>query len=124
MQPDSRIPAVEPASTAPLIPATLAAEVRAIRRRAAIDGVLVVTVTLAVAMPVSNAADSLAIGMAAVSIGILFFMLRRRKDFAVLARASRLREQALAGRGMSLADWAAGKPLAPWNERAMAPVQD
>jgi hypothetical protein len=102
----------------------LRARVRAIRRRAVVDAAAVIIVTLAVSMPVSNPADSLAVGMAAVSVGMLLFMLRRRNDFTVLAQAARLRERAVAGRGLTVAQWAAGAPLPPWTEREAAEPAD
>ena len=56
-------------------------------------------------------------GMLASAAGILIFLYRRERDLGALARADDWREEALRGRGMTLADWRAGKALAGWNER-------
>ena len=88
-----------------------------IRRRALVDAIFVVLVTFLVSTPVAQAHDSLLVGIATASVGLLFFMVRRGSDLARVADAVRADRLRLEGRSMSLADWRAGKPLPSWSER-------
>jgi len=93
-----------------------------IRRRAIADAAFVVLVTFLVSIPVTQAHDSLLVGIATASVGLLFFMVRRSGDLARVADAVRADRLRLEGRGMSLGDWRAGKPLPNWSERRAGPA--
>lgn len=94
-----------------------------IRRRALADAAFVVLVTFLVSIPVAQTHDSLLVGIATASIGLLFFMVRRSSDLARVADAVRADRLRLEGKGMSLADWRAGKPMPTWSERRAGPAR-
>lgn len=95
---------------------------RYIRRRAVMDALAVVLTAFAVSQPVANPHDSLLVGIAAVALGILFFVVRRNRDLEAFVAAGRHRQQALEGGGISLAQWHGGKPLLPWQQRRTMPT--
>ncbi len=94
-----------------------------IRRRAVADAFIVILLTFLVTIPVAEAHDSLLVGIAAASVGLLYFMVRRSTDFSHIAAAVREDARRLSGKGMSLSDWRDGKPLPPWAERMSEPVR-
>lgn len=93
---------------------------RRLRRRAGIDACLILLATAGASLLAVETADRLLGGLAVLSVGILLFVIRRGHDIAHLVEAGRWREAALAGRGISIAQWHAGEPLARWNERSPA----
>lgn len=92
---------------------------RHIRRRAWMDAALVALAAFAVSQPVAEPHASLLVGIAAVSVGILFFMVRRSRDIAHFVEGARSDAQRLSGGGISVAEWHKGAPLAPWAERRL-----
>ena len=62
-------------------------------------------------------------GSAALSLGILFYVIRRDRDVSELAGQNRWRDEAVKGRGLSLKDWQGGAKLAPWESRRGEPEQ-
>lgn len=90
---------------------------RKIRRRALQDAAFVILVAVVVSQPVASAHDSLLVGIAAVAIGILFFMVRRSRDLQLFVQAARRDARRLSGGGISLQEWHGGAPLRPWSER-------
>jgi uncharacterized membrane protein len=110
---------VNAASQEKAVSAQKAAFRNRIRRRAIVDAIAIAAVAFAVSQPVANPHDSLAVGIAAVALGMLLFVVRRGRDLAQFADAVRQRERALDGAGISLADWHGGQPLPPWSERRM-----
>lgn len=92
----------------------------ALRRRALVDAAVIVAIAILVSAPAANIVDSLMIGVAAISIGMLLFVIRRGNDLTALARAGRWREEAVAGRGLTLEQWRQGTAVAPWAERREA----
>jgi hypothetical protein len=97
--------------------AEAAALARRIRRRSALDGAVIVLVTLLVTGIASGEHQMLLHAIGCVSIGILLFMIRRSQDVVALTRADDWRDRAVAGRGMRLADWHAGAALPGWAQR-------
>lgn len=91
-----------------------------LRRRALIDAAVIVGIAILVSAPAANVVDSLMIGVVAISIGMLLFVIRRGNDLTALARAGRWREDAVAGQGLTLEEWRRGAPVAPWAERRKA----
>lgn len=90
------------------------------RRRATADMLLIAATVPSVALLGADGEATLMLGVAALSIGILFFVIRRSRDAVAIARADRWRAEAVAGRGMSLEEWRAGKELAEWDDRRPA----
>ena len=90
---------------------------RRARRRAKIDMALIALTTFGVAMVGSNVHQSLMAGSMALSLGILFYVIRRDRDLTALAGQGRWRDEALEGRGLTLEDWQRGAELAPWDAR-------
>jgi len=90
---------------------------RNVRMRAVRDGGLVMLCTLGASLLATHSHDRLMAGLVVLSIGILLFMIRRSRDIARLVAASRWRDESLVGRGVSLAEWHAGVPLADWKGR-------
>lgn len=101
-----------------------AAPWRRMRRRATIDAALLIAFLLLVCQLSGSTAELLRNAIAAAAIGMLLFVLRRGHDLAALARADRWRDDAVRGRGISLADWHAGRQLSPWAERRSLLRQD
>ena len=90
---------------------------RHIRRRARMDAALVALAAFAISQPVAEPHASLLVGIAAISVGILFFMVRRSRDMAHFVEAARSDARRLSGSGISVAEWHKGTPLAPWAQR-------
>jgi hypothetical protein len=88
-----------------------------IRRNAVLDAGVLVGATVLVTLPVADMHQSLLAGIAAASLGLLIFVIRRGNDLEQLARANRKRAAHLSGKGISLKDWHAGVPLDGWAER-------
>jgi hypothetical protein len=95
---------------------------RRIRRRAQVDAVILVLHSIAFSLLAPDLHDRLLYGVAALSVGILVFMIRRSHDVATLARAERWRGEMLDGRGVSLADWHRGARLPAWQARRGEPA--
>lgn len=91
-----------------------------LRRRAGLDALLVLLATSGASLWGEHSADRLLAGIFTLSLGILAFVMRRGGDVARLAQAGRWREEAVAGRGLTLSQWHAGVPLARWAERPAA----
>lgn len=90
---------------------------RQMRRRAAVDAVMILLATAGASLLATDSHDKLLSGLAVLSVGILLFVIRRSGDVSRLAEAGRWREEALVGRGLSLAQWHAGVPLPEWERR-------
>jgi hypothetical protein len=90
---------------------------RRARLRARLDMFLVGAATAGAALGGSDAHEALMAASAALSLGILFYVVRRDRDVSALAGQGRWRDEALQGRGLSLKDWQAGAELAPWETR-------
>jgi hypothetical protein len=97
---------------------------RRVRLRAQVDLLAVTLGTASAALLGSTTHEALLAGSAALSIGILAYVVRRDRDLVALASASRWREQAVEGRGLPLADWRRGAPLQPWPDRRGGPVEE
>ncbi len=94
-----------------------AALARRVQRKMIADGCLLLLFVL-LACSISASIDELLRNAAiATAVGIIVFLLRRRRDFAALARADRWRSDAVRGRGISLQAWHTGENLPPWSER-------
>jgi hypothetical protein len=90
---------------------------RRLRRRARLDLLLAGAAVLGAGLLPADPHDGLSLALAALSIGLLLFVVRRSRDLAALASAAHAQQQALAARGISLADWQSGVPLAAWQHR-------
>lgn len=90
---------------------------RRARRRALFDLALTVALAGGAALLATESHGALLLGVSALSLGILFMVIRRGHDAVELARADRWRSEAVAGRGISLADWQNGGELAHWDAR-------
>lgn len=97
--------------------AQVARRAQAARRRAAVDFLLLIGGTFLASLAGNTAYEQLLAGTAAMSLGILVFVIRRGHDLTALARHDRWRRDAIAGRGLTLADWSAGAPLPSWEDR-------
>lgn len=95
-----------------------------IRMRARLDAILIVLLTVAAAYLGHTPGESMIGATAALSLGILFYVIRRDRDLSRFARHERWRDRALEGKGVSLAQWKAGAPLEPWPRRETAPDSD
>ena len=100
---------------------------RRARRRAIADTLAVAALVPTVAV-VGGGLDgeghrALLIGVGALSLGILFIVVRRGRDAMEIARADNWRAQAVAGRGISLAEWQDGRDLPGWESRRDAPLE-
>ncbi len=93
---------------------------RRTRMRARLDGLAVVAVSIGAAFAGGNAHQALMAGSAALSLGILFYVIRRDRDLTRLAGQVRWREEAVKGRGLSMQDWHDGAELEPWDARRKA----
>lgn len=87
-------------------------------RRSACDAALILLATAGAGLLATNGHDRLLACLAVLSLGILLFVLRRGGDVAGLVAAGRWRDEAVAGRGLSLAQWHSGVPLPGWGERS------
>lgn len=65
----------------------------------------------------SDPHTQLRLTIVAAGFALLAFMIRRSQDMADIRADLRARDAALAGRGISIADWHAGAPLPPWEKR-------
>ncbi len=90
---------------------------RRLRRRAALDALLILLTTAGASLMGADSHNRLLAGLAVLSVGILLFVMRRGEDVARLVDAGRWRDEATAGRGLSIAQWHAGVPLPEWSER-------
>lgn len=80
-------------------------------RRARLDLLwLMLAVGLAL-LVASGPLERLALPMATLGVGGIWYLMRRVRDIAALEQAGRWRDAALDGRGVSLADWHRGAPL-------------
>lgn len=85
--------------------------VRRARRRARAEGVLLALTTVGVALCWPDPVSGLTAAALTLSAGLLLFLWRRGRDLDAVARARHAESRALEGRGISLADWHAGRPL-------------
>jgi hypothetical protein len=90
---------------------------RRARFRARLDMLLVGTATAAAAFAGGSSHQALMGGSAALSLGILFYVIRRDRDLTALAGQGRWRDDVLKGRGLSMEEWRAGAELKPWDDR-------
>lgn len=95
----------------------------AVRRRTAVDTALVTGVALIVCVPAGDPVRTLGFGALAVAAGLIYFVVRRGNDLAMLASTEKWRDTQIAGKGISLAEWRKGATLAPWAGRAADPVE-
>lgn len=96
---------------------------RRARLRARLDMLAVGALTGVAAWFADGAHDALMSASLVLSLGILFYVIRRDRDFTRLAGVGRWREEALEGRGLSLEDWRSGAELEPWEARRRAPAE-
>jgi len=97
-----------------------------IRGRAILDAILILLATGGVSLLAADSYQRLLLGLVVLSFGILLFVIRRSRDVARLIDAGRWRDEALAGQGLTLAQWHSGVPLPKWGQRDAAasfPVQ-
>lgn len=85
--------------------------VRRARRRARTDALLLGLATLAAGALPSDPVHSLKAAALLLSVGLMLFLWRRGRDLDAVARARARAARALDGRGISLSDWHAGRPL-------------
>lgn len=95
----------------------LAALRRRLRRRAIIDALVALLLLPSVMLLSADPHTQLRFLIVAAGFAILAFMIRRSHDLAMFRADLRLRQASLAGRGISIAEWHAGKPLPPWDQR-------
>ncbi len=93
-------------------------------RRAKLDIVLIALGTGLAAMLCDGTHEALMAGSMALSLGILFYVVRRDRDLTALAGQGRWREEALEGRGLPLEAWRNGATLDPWEARRGKPIGD
>lgn len=93
---------------------------RRARLWARLDMLMIAGVTAVVAWLGDSAHEALMSASLVLSLGILFYVIRRDRDLTRLAGAGRWREEALEGRGVSLEDWREGAELEPWEARRRA----
>lgn len=101
-----------------------AAQARGAKLRAASDMGLMLLGTVGAALLGSTPHQQLMAGTAALSLGILIFVIRRGRDLEKLARHNRWRDEAVVGRGIPLSSWRGGTVLASWDERREAGVRE
>jgi hypothetical protein len=94
--------------------------VRRTRRRARLDALAVAAFALGAVFLGSTAHEALLAGSAALSLGILGYVIRRDRDLVALAGQVRWREEAVKGRGVSMREWHQGAKLEPWGVRRTA----
>ena len=94
---------------------------RSARIRARLDMLIVGSLTAGVAWLADTAHEALMSASLVLSLGILFYVIRRDRDLTRLAGAGRWREEAIEGRGLSLEDWREGAELEPWESRRRSP---
>jgi hypothetical protein len=95
---------------------------RRARLRAKLDIAAVGLLTAGAAWLADGTHDALMSASLVLSLGILFYVIRRDRDLTRLAGVSRWREEALEGRGLTLEDWRSGAELEPWEARRRAPA--
>lgn len=100
---------------------TDAIEARRLKRRAVFDMLLIGLAAGASALLADSVMGALEAGAIALSLGVLAFVIRRDRDLTRHARRGRWREQAVAGKGVSIAAWRDGARLVPWEERQGRP---
>jgi hypothetical protein len=101
-----------------------AALTRRVRRRALLDVALVGLLTGTAAAVGATTHEALLAASSALSLGILGYVIRRDRDLVALAAEARLREDAVRGRGITLAQWRSGAPLAAWSARREAAAEE
>jgi hypothetical protein len=85
--------------------------------RASLDLLLVLAAAGAAIAWVPDPYEALLLALAVGSAGLVWFVGRRERDMARQAKGQDWRQEAVAGRGISLADWHRGKALPAWTER-------
>lgn len=90
---------------------------RRVLRRAFTDILLLIALVLGASLLGRTPHEALLLTMLASIAGILLFLHRRGRDLGQLSRADQWRDEALEGRGISLAQWRAGEALGGWAER-------
>ena len=90
---------------------------RRVRLRARLDAAAVAVATAGAAALGDTAEMAMMAALAALSLGILAYVIRRDRDFSRFAAHERWRERALDGKGVSLSDWKAGATPQPWPRR-------
>lgn len=93
-----------------------------LRRRAIADTALALLLLPGVLMLSDDPHTRLRLAIVAVAFGLLAFLIRRNQDLAAVRADVRARDAALAGRGISIGAWHAGRPLAPWADRVGSPA--
>ena len=97
---------------------------RQARRRAIADMLAVTALVPALAVLGDSTHESLLWGFGALSLGMLFIVIRRGRDAMAIARADHWRAEAVAGRGIGLAEWQDGQQLASWEARRILPTAE
>ena len=90
---------------------------RRTRRRARIDICLVAVATGLAALTGNGTHESLMGASLALSLGILFYVIRRDRDLTALAGQERWRDEALEGRGIPIEAWRSGARGRPAGSR-------
>lgn len=91
---------------------------RALRRRAFLDALIVTGVAVTLGWFADGPANAIMLIISTISIGMLFFIIRRHNDLRAVARITRWHDEQVAGKSLSLARWHAGETLPPWRERS------
>ena len=93
---------------------------RRLQLRAAIDALFALLLVAGSLLLSQDPHTQLRMAILAAAFGLLAFMIRRSRDLASIRADHRARDAVFAGRGISIAQWHAGQPLAPWRERRAA----
>lgn len=93
----------------------------ALKVRATLDLLLVMAAVGMALVLVPDPYEALLLALALGSGGLVWFVGRRERDMSRRARSRDWQGEAIAGRGISLADWHRGAPLAAWSERRREP---
>lgn len=90
---------------------------RRMQLRAAADAVLALLLVAASTLLSPDPYTQLRLAIVAAAFAIMAFLIRRNQDLAAIRADHRSRDAEFEGRGISIAQWHAGRPLAPWRER-------
>lgn len=90
---------------------------RYLRRRSAMDVAIGVVAVLLSTLIGSTPHDKLLAAVAIASLATIWFLVRRHQDLEAIRQNRIARAREMQDRGISLAEWKAGQPLPPWDER-------
>lgn len=90
-----------------------------LKRRAVVDAIGLAAMVLLAPLPFADPFEALLAGLAAGGAALSLWILRRGNDLARAAAALRQPDADFQARGIPLADWHAGAPLAAWEDRQL-----